>query len=229
MKRSTRIASAAVAAAVSFGVSAPAVAAQQHGNEHDNRNGHHQTAKDDRGNKVDRGARQVLKEIASINKRLTNVVKDNRLKRLDRMDRTAILTNVQSDRAALSELARDARAADSLADLKRVRQDLKSVRGQNYAEAVSLFRLSYRLTAQIEALRAGVKTGSLQATALNEATVHVADARETAKLVTVYSSRSDLRVVRSLLTQAKVNVQAVQDSINHNHKPSEAAPAPVTI
>jgi hypothetical protein len=232
MNRTTRFAAAAVAAALSFGVTGPAVAAghadrpvphashgtnDDHGNKGRNDDKGGKGANDDKGGnkpgKVEtKYLKQVLKDIANLDRSLAKVAKASRVNGLTDTDRTVLATNVAADRATLAALSDTTRSADSNADLKQVRRDLKAVRVQNYTQVINDLRFASRLAEKIADERSYADDGTTEAALLDEAAALLSQAVAQAHLVTATSDKTALREVKSALSESKSKFEDAKDS-----------------
>jgi hypothetical protein len=132
---------------------------------------------------------KVLRDIARTSKALDRTVRDNRVGTLADDVRTAVVGNVDADKAALAELATAVSAPESTLDPSQVRRDLRQLRPENYVLAVNVLRKAARVAA--------AATDNAEATALVDSAV------ATALTVTAASPKSLLREARADLADAQ--------------------------
>lgn len=216
MKRSTRIATAALASAVVFGIAGPAAAdrpapggpGQDQSGSHGS--GSHGSVK---GDKVEKEQRKVLRDIVAKKRLLAGAVKAQRVEGLAVTDRDAVRANVAAEQANLDALTETVKAATDVAALKEVRADLREIRVANYVQVINMLRRAGVLAPQITAMREDVEAGSVEETALSDAETALASAVAAAHAVTGTSTASDLRAIRAGLVEVQVALQAVKDSL----------------
>jgi hypothetical protein len=210
MRTTTRTAAAALAAVVTFGAGAPVATAAGHAD--NDRPAHVKVAKGDHGKKADQALRQLLRDIAKTDAKLVKVVRETRTARIGE-HAVAVRANVDTDRAALTDLAAAVQAADNTRDLREVRKELKDVRWQNYNKVINDLRHAVKLAAEIAEARAAAE-GDLEAPVaeLDAAQAAVEAAVAKALLITASSDKSELRAVKAELQAAHEALDSLDDS-----------------
>jgi hypothetical protein len=196
MNRPGTIASAALLAALSLGATAPANAAIL-GHPH----GHTATAKAHAhgAHATGQAVRQVLRDIAHLNKRLNRAAAHVGKANLSTSDRDLLLASIATDQADLATLADQVRTAGTVADVKAARADLRHVRWNNYVRAANFLVTIDTLAAQVAAAQAQAVPGSDQATALANASTTLDTAATDARAITARTPRADLQAIQALL------------------------------
>jgi hypothetical protein len=208
MFRSRTLAAAAILAVTTVGAVAPANAAIL-GNPH--AHGHTSTkAHTHAGHASAQGVRQVLRDIAHLDKRLARAATYVGKTAPASTERDTLLANVATDRADLATLADDVRTSGTVADVKAARKDLRQVRWTNYIQAAHFLRTAAALSAKITSLSAQAQSGSPEETQLADASTQLATAVADAAAITARSTRADVHAVRALLN----SVQATLDSVS---------------
>jgi hypothetical protein len=225
MQRSARIASAAVAAALTMGVAGPAASAHAASPAH----AQHAKVAHVKAPKIAKAAakdkRLVIKDITHVDTMLGKFATSVRASKTNGEHRAAVLANVAADRAALADLAQIVKDADAtVTDLKQVRRDLKKYRVSNYQVAVNLLRQADALAAEIDALRAEVVAGTQETLTLDEAEGKVRGAVEGAHANTATSGTVALHEVKVLLSSANADVEAVGDALAATEEADAEAP-----
>jgi hypothetical protein len=196
MNRPAAIASAALLAALSLGATAPANAAIL-GHPH----GHTATVKahTHSSHATGQAVRQVLRDIAHLDKRLDRAAAYVGKANLSTSDRDLLLASIATDKADLATLADQVRTAGTVADVKAARADLRKVRWNNYVRAANFLVSIDALTAQVAAAQALAVPGSAQATALADASTTLDTAATDARAITARTPRADLQAIQALL------------------------------
>jgi hypothetical protein len=210
MLRRRTIASAAILAAFSLGAVAPANAAIL-GNPH----GHAATVKAHAhtGHVSKQAVRQVLRDLAHLDKRLNRVARYPGVARLSAGDRDVVLANIAADQASLKTQADEVRAANTVADVRQARRDLKRVKPTNYILATNYLLNADRLNAEVAALSAQVQPGSAEETMLATASTQIAATATAARAITARSTRADLAVIRTTTNSIHALIDAVSLSV----------------
>lgn len=211
MKNSTRAAAVAFAAALAIGITSPvATAGPGHGGGNPGHgggnSGHSHGAKPPKADrKFANDQRNALAQVARLDKQVAKAVVESRVGRLVPVNdvdvRTAVLENAAADRAALAESAATVRAAVPGFDFVAFRNDLRSVRPENYRIVTNALRKAAEIDAAADALG-----GSVDVDAAVDAAV--ADA----VLVTARSPKSDLAAVFAQLADAEAALEALEES-----------------
>lgn len=225
MNRSTRIASAALTAALAVGISGPALASSD--NAHEAAHSQQQSHTDAHKTKGKNAARQASRATTRLDARLARVAKDPRISRLSGEDKTALLNNIAADRAAIKALLADftsqTTAGVTVQDTVEFSKSLRQFRPANYTQVINDFRVAAAISLKIDDLRAGVTDGSNEATALDAADAKITEAVTAARLIHANSPKSALRSVKASLHEAKVQAQAVEDSLGTNDSTNDSA------
>lgn len=188
MNRSSRLASAFLAAALTAGVGAPAATAA------------HPDSKGQRAVSDKSATQKVLRKIENLDKRLAKVAKEARTSKLNEADRLALTGNIASDREILIDLAATVVDADTA---KAAAVYVKQVRPANYTATINHLRWAKRLAAEVSDAAATVEPGSVEEAALIEAGERIASATAAAYLITATSYNGDLKAVFMSLMYAK--------------------------
>jgi hypothetical protein len=205
MNRPGKIASAVLLAALSVGAAAPANAAIL-GHPH----GHSATVKAHAhaSHVSDKAVRQVLRDIAHLDKRLDRAAAYVGKAKVSTADRDLLLASIATDQADLATLADDVRTAGTVADLKAARRDLRQVRWNNYVRAAQFLVSVDTLAAQVAAQSAQAPAGSPEATLLADASTKLDTAAADARAITARTPKADLQAIRALLDSVAAAVGA---------------------
>jgi hypothetical protein len=203
MNRPGKIASVALLAALSVGAAAPADAAIL-GHPH----GHSVTVKahGHASHVSDQAVRQVLRDLAHLDKRLNRAAAYVGKAKVSTADRDLLLASIATDQADLATLADDVRTAGTVADLKAARRDLRQVRWNNYLRAAQFLVSVDTLTAQVATLSAQAPAGSAEATLLADASTQLGTAATDARAITARTPKADLQSIRALLDSVSAAV-----------------------
>ena len=232
MRRTTRTATAVLAAALAFGAASPAASAA--GRPDHAKAGHVKAEKGEKGgkpekadkaDKADKELRQLLRDIARTDAKLVKVARESRTARIGDHAAT-VLANVAADRSALEALAAAVQASDSTADVRAVRKELKDVRPQNYNKVVNDLRDALRLAAAITEARAAVEgDAAAPASELDAAQAALDAAVAKALLVNASSDKEELRAVKTDLQAAHEALEVVRDYLDlSEEEPVEEEP-----
>jgi hypothetical protein len=202
MKTINRTAAAAFAAAVALGISTPAALADPgHGHGHGTHGSGGQTGQ---GGKFAHDQKHALQEIARLDRQISKALDDSRLRRLVPVNgvdvKAAVLANGAADHAALADLATTVQAAAPGFDFRALRDQLRSVRPENYRVVVDVLRRAARIDAAADA------AGATDVSAAVDAAVAQALA------ITATSSRSDLHAVVAGISDAEDEQEGTDDT-----------------
>ena len=202
MKRTNRAAAAAFAAAVAIGISSPAAIADP-GHGHGGGHGTHGGGQS-QGGKFGHDQKHALDQIARLDRQLGKALDDSRLRRLapvhDVDVKSAVLANGAADSAALADLAATVQAAAPDFDFGALRDQLRSVRPENYRIVVNALRRAAKLAADADA------AGATDVSAAVDAAVAQALA------ITAGSSRTDLHALVVGMSDAEDALDGTDDS-----------------
>jgi hypothetical protein len=219
---------AAAAAAVAFGVYAPAAIAAPPAKPHAKT----QVSKDARLLATQKT--NVLREIARKDTALAGVLKDNQLKRLDATQVGTIRANVAADRAALAALRTSVSGATTVAQVRAFDAKVKQVRPEVYHVVVNSVRQAARFLATAAQNKVAIADLTTQAdaketegfemtdvrTALDAAGVANAEAEaaavgttELALKLTATATHADLGAVRTRLAAAEAALTTVGEQL----------------
>lgn len=194
MSRTTRaLAAATAAAALALTVTGPAAVAAPAGHavSADAKPASKQ-AKPVKGKSATVGQRQVLRDLDRAMRALDRAVKSSRIAPLSETTQAGLLANVETEKTGLVALRDALVAADSTADVRQVRTDLRGLRIANYVVAVNQLR---RAEALVDVAAADVEAAALVASAITKA-LTVTAAADKSLLADV---RADLNAARALL------------------------------
>lgn len=137
--------------------------------------------------------KQLLKDVAGKDKRLTRLSTSTAVTRLADDTEAELVANIADARTALDEIRTAVEAADSTVDTRAVRKDLRSFRVEN-------FRIVVNVLKQAEGLEEAAASDP-------EAVTHL-DAAEAAALeIEVTSTKADIRAVREHLKAARAELE----------------------
>lgn len=194
MSRTTRaLAAATAAAALTLTVTGPvAVAAPAGHTGSADAKPASKPAKPVKGKSAAVGQRQVLRDLDRAMRALDRAVKSSRIAPLSETTQAGLLANVETEKTGLVALRDALVAADSTADVRQVRTDLRGLRIANYVVAVNQLRQAEAL---VDVAAADVEAAALVASAITKA-LTVTAAADKSLLAEV---RADLNAARALL------------------------------
>jgi hypothetical protein len=137
--------------------------------------------------------KQLLKDIAGKDKRLTRLSGSKAVVRLADDTEAELVTNLDEARAALGEVKTQVEAADSTVDTRAARKELRSFRVEN-------FRIVANVLAKVERLEEAAATDP-------EAVTHLAAAEAAALEITAASTKADIRAVRAHVSAAQAELE----------------------
>ena len=191
MSRTTRALAAATAAAtLTLTVTGPVAVAAPTG--HAVSADAKPASKPVKGKSATVGQRQVMRDLDRAMRALDRAVKPSRITPLSETAQAGLLANVETEKTGLVALRDALVAADSTADVRQVRTDLRDLRIANYVVAVNQLRQAEAL---VEVAAADVEATALVASAITKA-LTVTAAADKALLADV---RADLNAARALL------------------------------
>jgi len=206
MTRSARTAARAAAGALTLAVTLGAGAAVAA--PHAGANGHAAHAQSHR---VDHAQRHVLVRIANLDARLGGVLRNGPASSLDDAVRQQVADNVLADRDTLSKLAAGV-MENPTGNVAVVRETLKGLRVANYRLVVNELARAARLAGAVaDAQTALAGDPAAPVAELDAAVAALQDAVDQALQVTAFSSKSDVRAVRTALAKAQASLGVVQD------------------
>lgn len=206
MNRYRTFAAAAILAVVSLGTTAPANAAILGTPHAHTAKAHAHKAKAKVSPKV---VRQVLHDIARVNKRLDNSAR-YASSRLTGDNKAGVLSNIAADKAALAAQADQVRSANTVADVKAVRADLRKVNPTNYVLSTNDLLNAGRISADLADLATKVAPGSADADAVAAAQAQIPTIVSGALAVTGRSPKVDLDAIQSLVDSTRNVVSTVR-------------------
>ncbi|QBX54174.1 hypothetical protein EXE58_00930 [Nocardioides seonyuensis] len=184
----------ATAAATAALVAPAAVTASATAAPHEHKDKPAKTDKPAKGT-VKSQAKQLLKDVAGKDKRLTRLAESNAVARLADETEAALVANITDAQTALTDVKTAVEAADSTVDTRAVRKELRSFRVVN-------FRLAVNILKQAENLAEEAATDPEATAAL--------DAAETAALaLTATSTKADVKAARAHLELAHTELEEV--------------------
>ena len=149
-------------------------------------------AKPVKGKSATVGQRQVMRDLDRAMRALDRAVKSSRIAPLSETTQAGLLANVETEKTGLVALRDALVAADSTADVRQVRTDLRGLRIANYVVAVNQLRQAEAL---VDVAAADVEAAALVASAITKA-LTVTAAADKSLLAEV---RADLNAARALL------------------------------
>ncbi len=144
-------------------------------------------ADDDRPSKSQ--VKQLLKDIAGKNKRLTKIEGSHKLVRLDVEHQATVVGNIDADQLDLASLVEQVNAADSTVDVRAARRELHRFRVENYTLAITIVRGAERLVDDVAEDA--------------EAQVQLDEAFAAALAITADSTKADVRAARAALEEVR--------------------------
>jgi hypothetical protein len=150
--------------------------------------------------------KQLLKDIAGKDKRLTRLSGSKAVVRLADDTEAELVTNLDEARAALGEVKAQVEAADSTVDTRAARKELRSFRVEN-------FRIVANVLAKVERLEEAAATDP-------EAVTHLAAAEAAALEITATSTKTDIRAVRAHVSAAQAELETEPETETETETPT---------